>query len=66
VTCATITQEGKAIRLAWTLPDHFPPGKFLRVTVTGGKLSQGGKALKWNDAGYYEIALDPGSLIISQ
>lgn len=66
VTSATITEEGKAIRLGWTLPDHFPPGKFLRVTVTGGKLSQGGKALKWNDAGYYEIALDPGSLIISQ
>jgi peptidoglycan/xylan/chitin deacetylase (PgdA/CDA1 family) len=42
----------------WTLPDHFPPGKFLRVTVDGGTLSQGGKALVWDSHGYYQVALD--------
>jgi len=47
------------------LPDHFPAGKYVRVTVTGGTLSQGGKVLPWNDAGFYEVALDPGSLTIS-
>ncbi len=66
VTNATIEKVGKNIHLSWTLPDHFPPGKYIRVTVTGGKLSQGGRVLKWNNAGYYEVALDPGSLDISK
>jgi peptidoglycan/xylan/chitin deacetylase (PgdA/CDA1 family) len=66
VTNATIEQTGNTIHLKWALPDHFPPGKYVRVTVTGGKLSQEGSALQWNDAGYYEVALDPGSLTISQ
>jgi peptidoglycan/xylan/chitin deacetylase (PgdA/CDA1 family) len=66
VSNATLTQTGATIHLSWTLPDHFPPGKSVRVTVTGGKLSQGGKALPWNDAGYYEVALDPDSLTISK
>jgi len=66
VTNATITKGGKNTVLTWRLPDHFPPGRSVRVTVTGGTLTQGGSALKWNDAGYYEVALDPGSLTISQ
>ncbi len=65
ITNATIEPTGNNIRLTWTLPDHFPPGKYVRVTVTGGKLIQAGSVLPWNDAGYYEIALDPGSLTIS-
>jgi hypothetical protein len=65
VTNAAIEQTGNTIHLKWTLPDHFPPGKYVRVTVTGGKLSQGGSVLQWNGAGYYEVALDPGSLAIS-
>jgi hypothetical protein len=36
------------------------------MIVTGGTLRQGGKELLWNDAGYYEVALDPGSLTISR
>jgi hypothetical protein len=47
---------------AWTLPKHFPPGKILRVTVDGGRLSQGGTPLVWDPHGYYEVALDAGSL----
>jgi peptidoglycan/xylan/chitin deacetylase (PgdA/CDA1 family) len=66
VTNATIAQSGKKTLITWTLPAHFPPGHFVRVTVTGGKLTQAGSVLPWNPAGYYEFALDPGSLTISQ
>jgi peptidoglycan/xylan/chitin deacetylase (PgdA/CDA1 family) len=66
VTDAVSKKSGKDTMLTWTLPPHFPLGKYLRVTVTGGTLKQDGKALPWNDAGYYEIALDSGSLTISQ
>src|SRR5690606_6560730 len=48
----------------WTLPDHFPPGHVLRVTVTGGKLSQNGTPLVWDAHGYYEISLDAKSLTL--
>ncbi|HEY2860976.1 MAG TPA: chitobiase/beta-hexosaminidase C-terminal domain-containing protein [Terracidiphilus sp.] len=61
---ANSTAEGAAV-VKWTLPPHFPTGKFLRVTVTGGVLKQNGVTPQWNDAGYYEVALDPGSLTIS-
>ena len=51
----------------WTLPDHFPPGMCLRVTTTGGTLSQGGQTLGWDDHGYYEVSLDAGTLtLVSQ
>ena len=63
---ATRTISGKETILKWTLPDHFPPGRFLRVTVAGGRLRQDGRELLWNDAGYYEVALDAGSLTISR
>jgi hypothetical protein len=66
VTNAVTTHSGKNTLLTWTLPAHFPAGKYLRVTVTGGTLTQAGAVLPWNDAGYYEVALDPGSLTISQ
>jgi peptidoglycan/xylan/chitin deacetylase (PgdA/CDA1 family) len=46
----------------WTLPEHFPPGQALRLTVDGGRLSQGGLPLAWNSHGYYEVALDVGEM----
>jgi len=46
----------------WSLPAHFPPGKFLRVTVGGGSLEQGTRTLPWDGHGYYEVALDASSL----
>ncbi len=46
------------------LPDHFPAGKRLRVRVDGGTLSQNGQTLAWDAHGYYEIALDAGSLML--
>jgi len=49
----------------WTLPDHFPPGQYLRVTVTGGTLRQGDATVPWDPHGYYEIALDRGSVRLS-
>jgi peptidoglycan/xylan/chitin deacetylase (PgdA/CDA1 family) len=59
------TTAGNNSTWTWTLPAHFPPGKFLRVKVDGGTLTQGGQALTWNDHGYYEVALDAGSLTLS-
>jgi hypothetical protein len=49
----------------WTLPAHFPTGHYLRVKVDGGTLKQNGQALEWDAHGYYEIALDPGSVTLS-
>ena len=46
----------------WVLPEHFPPGKVLRVTVDGGTLSQAGTALEWDAHGYYTVNLDAGTL----
>jgi peptidoglycan/xylan/chitin deacetylase (PgdA/CDA1 family) len=46
----------------WSLPAHFPPGQVLRVRVDGGTLSQGGAALPWDAHGYYQVALDAGTL----
>jgi hypothetical protein len=50
---------------SWTLPAHFPPHKSLRVTVTGGTLTQGGAPLPWNPSGFYEVSLDAGTLTLS-
>jgi len=66
VSSATVKKQGEATELNWTLPAHFPSGKFVRVTVSGGTLSQNGKTLPWNPAGFYEVALDPGSLTITR
>lgn len=66
VANATTKQSGRKTVLTWTLPAHFPTGRFLRVTVTGGKVSQRGHVLPWNPAGYYELSLDAGSLTISR
>lgn len=44
---------------------QFPPGHFLSVKVDAGTLTQNGAALAWGAHGYYEIALDPGSVTLS-
>lgn len=56
---------GGSTTWTWSLPDKFPPGKYLRVTVDGGTLSQGGAPLTWDPHGYYEIALDEESVTLS-
>ncbi len=65
LTLATSTQSGTDTIVTWKLPANFPRGKYVRVTVRGGTLKQGGHVLQWNGAGYYEVALDPGTLTIS-
>jgi peptidoglycan/xylan/chitin deacetylase (PgdA/CDA1 family) len=62
LSSAQPTASGKALTWTWSLPAHFPPGRALRVTVDGGTLSQNGRPLPRNDHGYYEVALDVGSL----
>ena len=62
---ATTMTTGSDKTWTWTLPAHFPPGKYLRVKVDGGTLKQGGVALAWDGHGYYEVALDAGSLTLS-
>jgi hypothetical protein len=59
------TTSGSTMTWTWTLPAHFPPGKYLRVKVDGGTLAQGGGPLAWDSHGYYEIALDAGTLSLS-
>jgi hypothetical protein len=61
---ATKSTSGSSTTYTWKLPTNFPPGHYLRVTVTGGTLTQDGKTLQWDSHGYYEIALDAGSLTI--
>jgi peptidoglycan/xylan/chitin deacetylase (PgdA/CDA1 family) len=59
------TTSGSETTWSWKLPANFPPGKCLRVTVDGGTLQQGNKPLPWDSHGYYEIALDVGSLTLA-
>jgi peptidoglycan/xylan/chitin deacetylase (PgdA/CDA1 family) len=65
LSTVTPTTSGADRTWTWTLPAHFPPGKYLRVRVDGGTLKQGGTALTWDGHGYYEIALDAGSVTLS-
>jgi peptidoglycan/xylan/chitin deacetylase (PgdA/CDA1 family) len=62
---ATPTVQGDSSSWSWTLPDHFPPDQFLRVTVDGGTLTQEGVPLTWDEHGYYEVSLDVGSLSLA-
>ncbi|MGC4089834.1 MAG: polysaccharide deacetylase family protein [Polyangiaceae bacterium] len=62
LTAATPTVAGSESTWTWTLPDHFPPGRIVRVSVDGGALSQGGQRLTWDPHGFYEVSLDAGSL----
>jgi peptidoglycan/xylan/chitin deacetylase (PgdA/CDA1 family) len=65
LSTATPTTDAGTTTWQWTLPAHFPPNHYLRVTVNGGTLQQAGVALPWNDHGYYEVALDAGSLSLA-
>lgn len=56
--------NGAAKTWTWSLPDKFPPGKYLRVKVDGGTLIQDGKPLTWDPHGYYEISLDAKSVTL--
>ena len=62
VAAASPSPVGSGMTWTWTLPTHFPKGQFVRVTIAGGELRQDGELLAWNGHGYYEVALDSGSL----
>jgi len=57
--------SGDATTWTWTLPSHFPPGHYLRVRVDGGTLRQANAELAWSEHGFYEVALDAGSLTLT-
>jgi peptidoglycan/xylan/chitin deacetylase (PgdA/CDA1 family) len=61
----TPATAGTTTTWTWTLPPHFPPGKYLRVKVDGGVLAQAGQTLAWDEHGYYEVSLDVGSLTLT-
>jgi hypothetical protein len=48
----------------WSLPAHFPKNMCVRITTTGGTVTQGGQSVPWDDHGYYQISLDAGSVTI--
>jgi hypothetical protein len=64
-TAAITSTSGGDKTWTWTLPAHFPPGHHLRVKTNGGTLKQNGATLTWDPHGYYEIALDAGSVTLS-
>ncbi|HTV20189.1 MAG TPA: polysaccharide deacetylase family protein, partial [Polyangiaceae bacterium] len=61
----TPESSGTEATWTWTLPAHFPSGKYLRVVVDGGTPTQAGAPLTWDEHGYYEVALDQGSLTLA-
>jgi len=48
----------------WTLPANFPPNMCVRVTTTGGTVTQKGQTISWDPHGYYQISLDAGEVTI--
>lgn len=62
---ATPTTSGSDKTWTWTLPKGFPPGKYLRVKTDGGVVKQKAGTIPWDSHGYYEIALDEGSVTLS-
>jgi peptidoglycan/xylan/chitin deacetylase (PgdA/CDA1 family) len=65
LSTVTPTTANGSSTWTWTLPNNFPPGQYLRVTVSGGTLRQGDATVPWDPHGYYEIALDRGSVTLS-
>lgn len=55
----------ESILYHWALPEHFPPGKFLRIVSSSRVLSQSGEVLVPSPEGYYDIALDARELRVS-
>jgi hypothetical protein len=48
----------------WTLPAKFPPNMCVRITTTGGTVTQKGQTIPWDEHGYYQIGLDAGEVTI--
>ena len=65
LAAAVPASAGTGQTWSWTLPPNFPPGRYVRVTLTGGTPTQAGVPLAWDDHGYYEVALDAGELTVA-
>jgi hypothetical protein len=48
----------------WTLPAKFPKNMCLRVTTSGGTVTQKGQTIPWDEHGYYQISLDAGEVTV--
>ncbi|MEI9952840.1 MAG: polysaccharide deacetylase family protein [Pseudomonadota bacterium] len=48
----------------WTLPTNFPPNMCVRITTTGGTVTQKNETIAWDPHGYYQISLDAGEVTI--
>ncbi|MBN2529569.1 MAG: polysaccharide deacetylase family protein [Deltaproteobacteria bacterium] len=63
---STPAVTGNSQTWTWELPDNFPSNQCLRISVTGGAVSQNGQTVAWDSHGYYQISLDEGSLTLAQ
>jgi Polysaccharide deacetylase len=48
----------------WTVPAKFPPNMCVRVTTSGGTVTQKGETIPWDSHGYYQISLDAGEVTV--
>jgi hypothetical protein len=65
LTDATPSVEGAESTWSWTLPQHLPEGRCLRI-VSSGDVSQRGAAVIKHPLGYYDLSLDVGQVTITQ
>jgi hypothetical protein len=56
--------ESASTSATWTLPDKFPPNMCVRITTTGGTVTQKGETIAWDSHGYYQISLDAEEVTI--
>jgi polysaccharide deacetylase len=48
----------------WTLPANFPPNMCVRITTSGGTVTQKGETIAWDPHGYYQISLSAGEVTV--
>ena len=48
----------------WTLPANFPPNMCVRITTSGGTVTQKNETITWDPHGYYQISLTAGEVTI--
>ncbi len=65
VAAASPTTNGNESTWSWSLPEHFPEDRCLRITSTGTVL-QNGSEIALDPMGYYEISLDSGSVTVRE
>lgn len=56
--------ESASTSATWTLPAQFPKNMCVRITTTGGTVTQKGEAIPWDEHGYYQISLDAGEVTV--